>query len=91
MTKDQFVREVAKHELRPTIIDRVSDDEIYFGFPLHSCKGEDDPKWLIQYYLKVGNIEMTGFPNGKREFTQRWSDRYTLKYKQGENFEEVIN
>lgn len=89
--KGQFMREIAEYELRPTIIDRVSDDLIFFGFPLPTCKGEDDAKWLIQIYVKDGTIERTGFPYGKREFVSKWTDRQTLIYKQGANFDDSID
>lgn len=88
---EQFLRELVEYQLRPTIIDRVSKNLIFFGFPLPSCKGSYDNKWLIQIYVKdESGIERTGFVNGKRDFTECWNDRYSLEYKQGENFTETI-
>lgn len=87
---NQFLRELVEYQLRPTIIDRVSDDLIFFGFPLQSCKSESDEKWLIQIYSKIGSIERTGFPNGDREFCNSWDKRYDYIYKQGSNFDERI-
>lgn len=95
----QYLRELVENELRPTIIDRVSEELVFFGFALDSCKGADDHKWLIQIYFKEESdesgvegqtIEYTGFVNGKRTFSSAWSERYNYAYKQGENFEESI-
>lgn len=76
---------------KPSIIDRVDSNLIFFGFALPSCKSEDDKKWLIQIYVKdADGIERTGFANGVREFNQAWSERAELSYKITECFEEEI-
>lgn len=88
---EQDLNKIAEYQLRPNIIDRVSKDLIYFGFPLPTCTGEDDPKWLIQVYHRDSNgIERTGFVNGRRNFNSAWSDRYSLTYKMGAGFSDII-
>lgn len=97
-----FIKELAEYELRPTAIERTKingNDVVFYGFPLPSCKGEDDDKWLIQIYvctpsfgmgrlmeLSTGTLERTGFVNGVRDFTSRWSDRYDYSYYQSKDF-----
>ncbi len=89
--ENQFLHKLAEYELRPTIVDRQSKNLIFYGFPLASCTGEDDPRWLIQVYVKDDDgVEMTGFPNGMRTFCQRWTDRKTLGYKMGPNFSDYV-
>lgn len=88
--ENQFIQKLAEYELRPTIIDRVNRNLVFFGFPLLSCKGEKDGKWLIQVYQKENGIERSGFPNGKREFNCSWEDRRTYHYKQGPEFEDYF-
>ena len=89
--ENQFLHKLAEYELRPTIIDRVSKNLIFYGFPLASCTSVDDPRWLIQVYVKGDDgVEQTGFPNGMRTFCQRWSDRTRLSYKMTPNFSEYV-
>lgn len=89
-----FIKELAEYELRPTAIERTKingNDVVFYGFPLPSCKGEDDDKWLIQIYvctttLDGGTLERTGFVNGVRDFTSRWSERRWYSYYQSKDF-----
>lgn len=91
MAAEQDINKIAEYQLRPNIVDRVSKDLIYFGFPLPTCTSENDHKWLIQVYHRDSNgIERTGFVNGKRTFNSAWSNRANLTYKMGENFTETI-
>lgn len=89
--KDQIGNEINNNLQKPSIIDRASENLIFFGFALPSCKSESDKKWLIQIYVKDSDgIERTGFANGRRDFNQAWEDRYDLEYKITEHFEEAI-
>lgn len=88
----QFIHKMAEYELRPTIIDRVSKNLIFYGFPLASCTSEDSAEWLIQIYVKDDDgVERTGFPYGMRKFNQKWSERAELTYKMGPGFESEIS
>lgn len=88
---NQQINKIAEYQLRPNIVDKVSNSLIFYGFPLPTCKSEDDEKWLIQIVSKDENgVERTGFVDGKRSFNHAWSDRYDLTYKMGENFTENI-
>lgn len=81
---------IANYQARPSIIDRVSSDLIFFGFCLPSTRSESDPQWLIQIYVKDDyGIERTGFANGTRDFNQSWSNRYNLSYKMNANMPDI--
>lgn len=91
----QLIKELAEYELRPTAIERTKDGEndvVFYGFPLPTCKGESDNKWLIQVYVchtdeyGEATIERTGFVNGVREFTSSWQNRRYYSYYQSKDF-----
>ena len=87
---EQLVNIIAEYQQRPTIVDRVSKNLIFYGFPLPTTKGENYAEWLIQIYVKgADNVERTGFANGVREYNQRWTDRYNLTYKMGKEMNAI--
>ena len=91
MASEQQINKIAENQLRPTIVDRVSKKFIFYGFPLPSTTSEEEASWLIQIDVTDDDgVERTGFANGVRCFNQAWSDRYSLEYKMGENFENSI-
>ncbi len=69
----------------PTLVDERSDKLMYLGFPLNSCTGPDDPKWLIKRVVSIpmedgSNIRVISFANGVRRYNMRWTQRATLTY-----------
>lgn len=87
MDEKQILTMIANNHLKPSVIDRVSENVVFYGFPLPSCKGFDDPKWLIQIYYVDGSMEFTGYPYGRREFIYAWTEREDLPYSINENME----
>lgn len=88
---NQIENEINNNLQKPSIIEKVSSNLIFFGFALPSCTGESDTKWLIQIYAKDNDgIERTGFANGRRVFDQAWTNRKNLVYKIAENFTDEI-
>lgn len=85
MDEKQLLTMIANNHLKPSVIERVSDNLTFYGFPLPSCKGDDDPKWLIQCYYVEGTIEYIGYPYGLREFSFAWSERANLPYQINDN------
>ena len=77
----QFLADRLKFSARPVIIDRVSEELVFYGYCLPNCKGYDEPKWLIQMWTKTDTIEQIAYPLGLREYTQKWTERASLKYK----------
>lgn len=77
----QFLTDLGDYQARPVIIDRVSDDEVYYGYCLPNCQGVADAKWLIQKWVRNGTIEQIGFPFGLREYSFKWEDRAAYSYK----------
>jgi hypothetical protein len=59
---------------------------IYIGYPLSSCKGTYDKKWLIKRIQTVANAQEIKYANGVRKFDCAWNDRASLTYKFNENF-----
>lgn len=87
---NQLLSILANYQAKPCIIDRVSDNLIFFGFCLPTTISESHPSWLIQIYCKDANgIERTGFANGVRKFDQRWDRRDVLTYRIGELMPEI--
>lgn len=77
----QFLTDLGDYQARPVIIDRVSDDVVYYGYCLPNCKGVNDAKWLIQKWVRNDTIEQIGYPFGLREYSFKWEDRFAYDYK----------
>ena len=67
--------------ISPAKVDEVDMNTTYVGFCKDSCKGVDDPTWLIKRIKKEGTEQTITFANGKKKYTQKWSERYDLDYK----------
>lgn len=73
----------------PTIIDERKDETMYIGYCLPTCTGADSPKWLIKKIVKTTitieqetfTLQSILFPNGSRDYTNKWSERENLIYK----------
>lgn len=69
----------------PALVDEQSENLMYLGYPLDSCAGLDDPKWLIKRVLTVtlddgSRTKVISFANGSRRHNQAWTERKTLAY-----------
>ena len=78
--------------VQPTITETTSDGTIYIGYPLPSCTGVNDAKWLIKRVKTTVDANTSSetqtilYANGVRAYNQAWSDRATLTYKHNANF-----
>lgn len=69
----------------PTLVDERGDNLMYLGFPLSSCTGPDDPKWLIKRVVSIpmddgSSVRVISLANGVRRYNMRWTQRTALTY-----------
>lgn len=69
----------------PVLVDEQSDNLMYLGYPLESCTGLTDPKWLIKRILTIKMADGTytkviSFAGGTKRHNQAWTNRKLLEY-----------
>lgn len=86
-TQLKLLAALFSENVQPTITETTSDGTIYIGYPLPSCTGVDDPRWLIKRVKTMldtnsgSETQTIQYANGIRAYNQKWSDRATLTYK----------
>ena len=63
----------------PTLIDVVSDTEIYLGWAIAGTSSNDH-QWKIKQIKQTGSVWTQKFPNGDENFFYSWTDRSSLIY-----------
>ncbi len=63
-------------EMQPSIVEEVSENEMYVGYCAPDCTSIADKKWLIKRIYTNDKGEKTIFlSNGSRKMNVAWSDR----------------
>lgn len=71
--------------MSPTLVDERGEDLMYLGYPIDSCTGVTDAKWLIKrvitFTLDDGSTRRAiSYAGGSRAFTSKWTERESLSY-----------
>ena len=87
---------IADNSITPTLVEEVSDTLTYVGYPLASCTGTDDAKWLIKRIMDIkmtdgSTIKTIMYANGVHRYNQKWSERKSLVYKLSPNATELTD
>jgi len=62
------------------IIDEVSDNLMYLGYPSNGAPTEADAKWAIKRIQKNGTVTRVQWADGLTDKNYKWTERASLEY-----------
>lgn len=72
---------ILNYDIDPyVLVDEMSDTEFFVGTS-RTFNNKSANIWRIKRYWKIGNVWMSGFPDGKQDFIHVWDDRLSYTYK----------
>lgn len=70
-----YLTMIATDALQPSVVDQVSDNEMYIGYCSPDCTSFSDKKWLIKRILTDNDGQKIFLSNGVRRMNVAWTDR----------------